>query len=171
MNVKTREEAWAEANKIFPTDYEKDESSSERAGYDIYRHPTLNYYCRICDLGDRLEVLTGEYGENVTNIWIREEPEPKTEKATPCRTIVHYTERNGSTQLQLQRLAADILKYGVRISECHHVSQEFYPNGEKRIIMTGSYCIEVLNELTGARYWVHFNGCRVTEIIEEYLKD
>ena len=75
MNVKSREEAWAEANKIFPTDYEKDESSSQRAGYDIYRHPTLNYYNRICDLGCRLEVLVGEYGENVVNIWIVEETE------------------------------------------------------------------------------------------------
>jgi hypothetical protein len=70
MTVTSREQAWAEANKIFPTDYEKDYASSERAGYDIYRHATLNYYNRICDLGDRLEVLTGEYGENVTNIWI-----------------------------------------------------------------------------------------------------
>lgn len=71
MNVSTREQAWAEVNKIFPTDYEKDEGSSKRAGYDIYRHPTLNYYNRICDLGCRLEVLTGEYGETVVNIWIQ----------------------------------------------------------------------------------------------------
>ena len=71
--VATREQAWQEANKIFPTDYEKDEASSKRAGYDIYRHHELNYYSRICDLGNRLEVLTGEYGEIVTNIWI--EPE------------------------------------------------------------------------------------------------
>jgi hypothetical protein len=70
MNVKTREQAWEEVNRIFPTDYEKDESSSIRAGYDIYRHPSLNHYCRICDLGCRLEVLIGEYGEEVTNIWI-----------------------------------------------------------------------------------------------------
>lgn len=75
MNVKTKEDAWAKANKIFPTEYKKDESFSERAGYDIYRHPTLNYYCRICDLGDRLEVLTGEHGENITNIWIMSEVE------------------------------------------------------------------------------------------------
>lgn len=70
MTVMSKEQAWMEANKIFPTDYEKDDASSLRAGYDIYRHPSLNYYSRICDLGDRLEVLTGEYGENVTNIWI-----------------------------------------------------------------------------------------------------
>ena len=70
MKVNSKEKAWEEANKLFPTDYEKDEASSIRAGYDIYRHPSLNYYSRICDLRERLEVLTGEYGENVTNIWI-----------------------------------------------------------------------------------------------------
>lgn len=75
MKVTSREEAWKKVNEIFPTDYEKDEASSERAGYDIYRHPTLNYYNRICDLGCRLEVLTGEYGETVVNIWIVEENE------------------------------------------------------------------------------------------------
>lgn len=73
ITVTTKEQAWAEADKIFPTDYEKDETASANAGYSIYRHPTLNHYSRICDLGNRLEVLTGEYGENVTNIWI--EPE------------------------------------------------------------------------------------------------
>ena len=72
MKVANKEQAWKEANKIFPTDYEKDYAASEKAGYNIYRNPTLNYYNRICDLGDRLEVLTGEYGESVTNIWIEE---------------------------------------------------------------------------------------------------
>ena len=79
MIATSREQAWEMANKIFPTDYEKDESSSQRAGYDIYRHRELNYYTRICDLGNRLEVLTGEYGECVTNIWI--EP-PRTHEMT-----------------------------------------------------------------------------------------
>jgi hypothetical protein len=72
IKVTSKEQAWQEVNKIFPTDYEKDYASSERAGYDIYRHRDLNYYSRICDLGDRLEVLVGEFGENVTNIWIEE---------------------------------------------------------------------------------------------------
>nr|DAL85289.1 MAG TPA: hypothetical protein [Caudoviricetes sp.] len=91
MVVNSKEQAWIEVNKIFPTDYEKDESSSQRAGYDIYRHPTLNYYSRICDLGDRLEVLTGEYGENVTNIWIEEPKAPVTFKV-----IVTYQVHDGS---------------------------------------------------------------------------
>lgn len=171
MTVSSRAEAWKAANKIFPTDYEKDEASSQRAGYDIYRHPTLNYYCRICDLGCRLEVLTGESGENVVNIWIVEERKPEPAKPAPHRAIVHYDEKHGNNQEQLQRLAADVLNYGKRVSECHHVSQEFHPDGTERTVPTGSYCVEALNEATGARYWVHFYGCRVTEIIEEYLKD
>lgn len=79
MKVATKEAAWKKVNEIFPTDYEKDEASSLRAGYDIYRHPTLNYYNRICDLGCRLEVLTGEFGENVTNIWIDDNSGEKVE--------------------------------------------------------------------------------------------
>ncbi|MEG1388919.1 MAG: hypothetical protein RSD07_01030, partial [Angelakisella sp.] len=89
MKVANIEQAWAEVNKIFPTDYEKDEASSQRAGYDIYRHPSLNYYNRICDLGVRLEVLTGEYGEIVTNIWIIADEEPEVAKPTTHRAITH----------------------------------------------------------------------------------
>lgn len=170
MKVNSRRKAWEEANKIFHTDYEKDEESSARAGYDIYRHPTLNYYNRICDLGDRLEVLTGEYGENVVNIWIAEEEKPEDLKPAPHMATIHYTVNNGSDQEQLQRLAENILKYGKRISEYHHVAQEFDPDGTIRTIYTGTYCIEALNNITGARYWINFSGCRVTEITESYLK-
>jgi len=72
ITVTSKEKAWGKVNEIFPTDYEKDYAASNHAGYDIYRHRELNHYSRICDLGNRLEVLTGEYGENVTNIWIEE---------------------------------------------------------------------------------------------------
>lgn len=86
------------------------------------------------------------------------------------RTIVHYNIKNGNSQYQLQLLATDILQYGKRIGECRHTSQEFSPGGEYRTIETGTCCIEVMNELTGSHYYVHFSGCRVTEIIEEYVK-
>lgn len=72
MTVNSREKAWEEANKLFPTDYEKDELSSERAGYPVYRHFEQNYYNRICDLGCRLEVIVND---EVINIWIEEETE------------------------------------------------------------------------------------------------
>lgn len=70
MVVSNREKAWEEANNLFTTDYEKDYASSERAGYDIYRHHELNYYNRICDLGNRLEVIVDDV---TTNIWIEED--------------------------------------------------------------------------------------------------
>jgi hypothetical protein len=117
MTVTSREQAWVEANKLFPTDYEKDEASSARAGYDVYRHPSLNYYNIICDLGNRLEVLTGEYAENVTNIWI-EEPKGlnakvalaniESEIATTLGALVKFSEvrnYNGYTTYETQDLS------------------------------------------------------------------
>ena len=59
--------AWAKVNEIFPTDYNKDENSSARAGYPVFRS-SVEYYNYICDLGDRLEVNL-ENGETI-NIWI-----------------------------------------------------------------------------------------------------
>lgn len=68
IKVNSVEEAWLEANRLFPTDYEKDEESSLRAGYPIYRSNT-EFYNYICDLGDRLEVNLKE-GNKTINIWI-----------------------------------------------------------------------------------------------------
>lgn len=73
MKARTIKEAWEEANKIFPYDYQKDEFSSENAGYPIYRSTALDHPDNwISDLGTRLEVNT-EDGKTVT-IWIEEEP-------------------------------------------------------------------------------------------------
>ena len=72
MTVTSTGEAWKEANKLFPTDYEIDEVMSLNAGYGVYRHPTLNPNNRILVLDDRLVVLTGAYGNNITDIWIKE---------------------------------------------------------------------------------------------------
>lgn len=64
--------AWAKVNEVFPTDYNKDENSSARAGYPVFRS-SVEYYNYICDLGDRLEVNL-ENGETI-NIWIDETEE------------------------------------------------------------------------------------------------
>ena len=66
-NVNSVSAAWAKVNEIFPTDYNKDEGSSARAGYPVFRS-SVEYYNYICDLGDRLEVNL-ESGETI-NIWI-----------------------------------------------------------------------------------------------------
>lgn len=76
MKVKSMNEAWSKANEIFPTDYEQDNKSSERAGYPVYRSTAEgHYYDYICDLGDRLEVNLSN-GETI-NIWV-EDDEPET---------------------------------------------------------------------------------------------
>lgn len=64
--VRTKDEAWDKVNEIFPTDYDKDEASSIRAGYPIYRS-RVEYCNYICDLGARLEV---NLGSTTINIWI-----------------------------------------------------------------------------------------------------
>ena len=37
MKVSSVKEAWELANQLFPTDYEKDEERSSRAGYPIHQ--------------------------------------------------------------------------------------------------------------------------------------
>lgn len=73
MTVNSREQAWKEADKIFPTDYMKDEQSSANAGYPIYESTADNNRSWISDLGNRLELNIWE-GETIksTNIWIEE---------------------------------------------------------------------------------------------------
>lgn len=67
MKAKNLCEAWTMAAEIFPTDYTKDEQSSENAGYPIYRS-TNSHYNYICELGDRLEINLSD-GRTI-NIWI-----------------------------------------------------------------------------------------------------
>jgi len=71
ISVVNKEAAWAIVNRLFPSDYDKDEVASTNAGYPIYRHNALNPENRICDLGCRLEV---NLGNDTINIWI-ENPE------------------------------------------------------------------------------------------------
>ena len=70
MKVSSIKEAWNEADKIFPTDYQLSEVSTQRAGYPVYRS-SINFYDTINDLGDRLEVNIG--GKSI-NIWIDMDP-------------------------------------------------------------------------------------------------
>jgi len=51
---RNREEAWELANHVGGPFY-LDHSSTQNAGYKVYRHERL-YYQYVCDLGDRLEL-------------------------------------------------------------------------------------------------------------------
>ncbi len=70
MKAHSIQEAWNMANEIFPTDYEKDEEGSQRAGYPIYRSTAEGrHYDYICVLNARLEVNLAD-GNRSINIWI-----------------------------------------------------------------------------------------------------
>jgi len=66
-------EAWDIVDSIFPTDYNEDSQSSERAGYPIYRSD-VECYDYICDLGCRLEINLKK-GNKTINVWIVKEAE------------------------------------------------------------------------------------------------
>lgn len=70
MKVNSREQAWMEADNLFPTDYIKDEKKSDAAGYDIYCSTCDGANAWISDLDNRLEINLST-GETV-NIWIEE---------------------------------------------------------------------------------------------------
>lgn len=92
--VKSVEDAWKKANEIFPTDYEKDEESSQRAGYPTFRSTADgHYYDYICDLNDRLEVNLST-GETV-NIWIDLDPEISSERQENVKQIAIRIQRLG----------------------------------------------------------------------------
>lgn len=68
MIVSSVKEAWELASRLFPTDYEKDEDRSSRAGYPIYYSTAEGMNAWISDLNNRLE-LNYSNGES-ENIWI-----------------------------------------------------------------------------------------------------
>ena len=73
IKVNSISTAWEVAASIFPTDYQKDEESSKRAGYPIYKTTSTDESFsgfHISDLNTRLEVNMGN--ETVT-IWIEED--------------------------------------------------------------------------------------------------
>ena len=67
--VSSKDEAWALAGELFGSDWMEDASSSERAGYPIYRS-TADANSWISDLNTRLELNMAD-GSTI-NIWIEE---------------------------------------------------------------------------------------------------
>ena len=90
MTVTSIRNAWAEVQKIFPTDYEHDTSRSERAGYPIYYSTAAGVNAWISDLGNRLEVNLPD-GKSV-NIWI----EAPVEATATASESADENEDNGS---------------------------------------------------------------------------
>ena len=87
------------------------------------------------------------------------------------RTTRYDTWTNHNTQDELQKLAGDIFQYGTITEVIHHgysTNRNNGADGEMEHIKNGSLCYMV-EGLKGSntRYWIHTQGCRVAEIIEE----
>lgn len=107
ITVNGREEAWERVNELFPSDYERDSRSSDRAGYPVYRSTMdteIAHYNYICDLGTTLEVnLTDENWKSTTIRVHITEPEP-----TPKRKwMPEYTLRNAARDLAAEIVIRD----------------------------------------------------------------
>ncbi len=101
MTVTSIKDAWAEVQKIFPTDYEYDTSHSERAGYPIYYSTAASVNAWISDLGNRLEVNLPD-GKSV-DIWIQAPAEDTTSNSTEDTGSATKEERR-ETAKRIQRL-------------------------------------------------------------------
>lgn len=80
MTVKTEYQAWEAVTAFFPAEYKKDEESSARAGYPVYRS-IENHYDYFCMLGDRIEVNFSN-GKTV-NVWIKPDQKPEVRQHKP----------------------------------------------------------------------------------------
>ena len=108
MKVNSREEAWKLVNRFFPTDYEKDEVSSQNAGYPIYKSTSSDEeyrFARIADLNCRLEVNDGI---QTINIWI-EEKEIKTMAATVRSMTGEFEEYKIEDIVSVQYIAGNLM--------------------------------------------------------------
>lgn len=117
MKVYSKEQAWEEANKIFPTDYEYDAEASERAGHPIYWSTVKGKHIWISDLGCRLEVNLENC--NSVNIYIVETEEVKELN----KTVAELKE-------QVRKLEADLEKEmeWKPFEDEHNIPQERYEN-------------------------------------------
>jgi hypothetical protein len=166
MTVENRELAWIEAGKIFPTDYEKDDQRSERAGYPIYHSAAEGVNAWISDLGNRLEVNLPD--GSAVDIWIKE---PKHDRGTQ---ITEYRDRawwkGGLRQEELQALARKIFANG-KITDVFHQS---YGTNDKATthgdewasVQNGGVAYTVEKEGFPVKYVIHMDGYEVSEIIE-----
>lgn len=109
FTVNNKYEAWAKANELFPTDYAKDEDSSERAGYPIYRSTVKSeegeyqyYYCDICDLGSSLEITITDHEWHDITIYINIVEPAKAEKPKT---------RENKSEVELRIMAENIAEY------------------------------------------------------------
>ena len=135
IKVRNREEAWQEANRLFPTDYEKDERASQNAGYPIYMSTAEGENSWISDLNCTLELnIHNKKTKGVDTIRINIIPEPEITETVKWSSsdirnmciknnwytagdikaysrMLDFVEDNEPTKLNIWKVAQDILEH------------------------------------------------------------
>lgn len=112
MKVSSVKEAWELANRLFPTDYEKDEQSSSNAGYPIYQSTAKGVNAWISDLGNRLEL---NYPDKPSeNIWIEHEQDGDDPSGLSYKVFI--TDSNEAASLIAQGLSKEPVQNCIQIS-------------------------------------------------------
>lgn len=150
--VKNRNEAWKKAAEIFPTDYEKDINSSNKAGYPVYRSNVDSmFYYWISDLSTSLELNMGadtvrinineEAAENEEVIRIQQnESIPFSELKAGCYAK-HITEEAKTGCLNMSAIYTKLIQEAGRICEY--------------------FASDILIDLEGVEKWI--NECSKSE--------
>lgn len=164
IKVKNHSEAWEIVNGIFPTDYEKDEEGSERAGYPIYRSTAEGrFYNYICDLNDRLEVNL-EDGNKTINIWIKTDPaqEEKTENEKErCQVIkrinrlmawfaeemIDQEEESRRARAKFEKACAEEIGKRIMLVDCSSGNAECMKNCMKASVKAAKFIRDKENEV------------------------
>lgn len=154
IHVNSTKEAWKKADEIFPSDYEKNDITSMRAGYDVYTSTSdvyRNTYTQIDDLGARLEVIVN--GES-TYIWI-DETEPE---ETEIFGIKGTTDDGGKT-VKIRIASGHVITVetvaeypGTGTIWPYKVNDQYFSNAD----FAGAYLKRIITEyVTGCRVIMH----------------
>ena len=143
--VKNRNEAWKKAAEIFPTDWEEDTFSSNRAGYPVYRSNIDSmFYYWISDLGTALELNMGadtirinineEAAENEEVIHIQQNESISFTELSATYHTKHITEEAQVGCLNMSAIYSELIKEAGRICEYYASDLLFGLEGVKRWI-------------------------------------
>lgn len=160
ITVKSREEAWREADRLFPTDYAKDTWFSKNAGYPIYLSTAEGNGSWISDLNSSLELnlLDDDNAVKTIRINIVQEPE------------IEVEERWESEEIREMCIAKDwysrgtIKAYSDMLSMVEHsdptpaniykAAKDIYEHSEKDGVTVEAIMFEIANEVVKRFYTV-----------------
>ena len=142
MTVNSIAAAWNVAGNLISGDYSKDDASSQRAGYPIFRNADRTEY--ICDLGDRLEVNKAD--GSFVNIWILENEETRENRQAVQDVEAHSVEA-------MERIAICIESYDWQSSQTRkNVFSKLQVANQIDRIIKGGDLLAVWCETHGRRY-------------------